>query len=128
MDVTSWEEDEFYIELRRQILLLTADEDEDEDGFLDVRGYSRAFHGSNARQLPRGFDVIKKIHAGKGLTLQVDVPRNVNGTGVFIPTAGISRRGGHPGRNNQRKGAYKQVARTFDSSFTAGLKCSSAKC
>ncbi|KAJ4710552.1 hypothetical protein OWV82_016723 [Melia azedarach] len=113
-----YEEDVFYAELRAQILLLTADDDEDEDFVERKRSNSSnlnatkssSMHGltslSSALQPGSYFNWWEFENTNSVPTWLVNLWRNGNGTGVFIPHIVKSRRY-KPGRTrNQRTKTY----------------------
>ncbi|KAI4302221.1 hypothetical protein MLD38_037999 [Melastoma candidum] len=106
MEFGAWEEDEFYVELRRQILMILEDDD-NKDNFTDARygtfdRLMRRDRGSPLAVCSNDFFSMKKMEAGATPMMQVHLARSISGTGVFIPTvvgpsrtvlAGRKRRG-----------------------------------
>ncbi|KAF5745600.1 hypothetical protein HS088_TW07G01192 [Tripterygium wilfordii] len=105
-------DDVFYAELRRQILLLT---EEDEGEFeAGKRGTKGLRIGRGVAAQPGSYFSWREDQADGNLvpTWLVNLWRtgNGNGTGVFIPHVKYSRRRHRPGRrNNENKRMYKQV-------------------
>lgn len=105
------EDDVFYAELRRQILLLTTDEDGDEDHFLERKhsssisaGKRGSSHGltsfSSALQPGSYFNWCEsENNSNTAPTWLVNLWRYGNGTGVFIPHIVKSRRHNKPGKH-----------------------------
>ncbi|KAF5751183.1 hypothetical protein HS088_TW02G00193 [Tripterygium wilfordii] len=105
------EDDAFYAELRRQILLLTED---DENEFstnlnsISIAARKRGVNGSRAAfgvaAEPGSYFSWREDEAADSKlvpTWLVNLWRNGNGTGVFIPHAVKYSRSGHrPGRRN----------------------------
>ncbi|KAK9276050.1 hypothetical protein L1049_005581 [Liquidambar formosana] len=103
------EDDSFYSELRKQILLLTEDDEED---FLETKNRNS---GNVMRQGSNGtimagfpanyFNWWEKDNSGSIPTWLSNLWRNSsNGTGVFIPHIVKSRRKQKSGRTNMERG------------------------
>ncbi|XP_031399463.1 uncharacterized protein LOC116209867 [Punica granatum] len=115
----SVDDDEHFAELRRRILLLVADEDEENESFPSprcsgpVKQYRESFNlfSGPFSKLPVGFNWVEK----KGSTVSFPtIQSNPNtatgsGTGVFIPLANQIRRV-HSGRmKTQKRKMYRRV-------------------
>ncbi|KAI8539182.1 hypothetical protein RHMOL_Rhmol09G0161500 [Rhododendron molle] len=95
------DDDVFYAELRRQILLLTLEDDDENAVFpktrrLDARGGAKQGSGSgvpSVRLLPGScFGWLENENSTAVPTWLVNLWRHGNGTGVFIPHIAKSRR------------------------------------
>ncbi|KAG5532468.1 hypothetical protein RHGRI_026936 [Rhododendron griersonianum] len=94
------DDDVFYAELRRQILLLTLEDDDENAVFpktrrLDARGGAKQGSGSSvpAVRLPGScFGWLEDENSNAVPTWLVNLWRHGNGTGVFIPHIAKSRR------------------------------------
>lgn len=94
------DDDVFYVELRRQILLLTLEDDDENAVFpktrrLDARGGAKQGSGSSvpAVRLPGScFGWLEDENSNAVPTWLVNLWRHGNGTGVFIPHIAKSRR------------------------------------
>ncbi|XWS69792.1 hypothetical protein CRYUN_Cryun04dG0209100 [Craigia yunnanensis] len=110
------EDDVFYAEIRRQILLLTADDDEDYEETKIFHSVSSSKPGSkrpvgnfsSSLQYGSYFNSWESEKTNSVPTWLANLWRNGNGTGVFIPHINKSRRRLKPGRMNKRK-VYRPV-------------------
>ncbi|KAK4357583.1 hypothetical protein RND71_023193 [Anisodus tanguticus] len=116
-----FEGDDFYDELRRQVLILTAEEDEDYYGKKkEIKNSNRVEMKSLVFQQPKGIQFYwygDREDNNKVPKWLSDLWRNgnrdevFNGTGVFIPHIVKSRRRNKSRRKNTERGkAYKPVA------------------
>ncbi|XP_059451330.1 uncharacterized protein LOC132182155 [Corylus avellana] len=114
--------DVLFADIRRQILLLTADEDEDVDVHKDKQRNSispvRRSSSSLAAVLQPGsyFNWWEKDNTNTVPAWLVSLWRsnNGNGTGVFIPQIVRSRRHYKPaGRMNSQRRVYKRVENKY---------------
>ncbi|XP_007046279.2 PREDICTED: uncharacterized protein LOC18610522 [Theobroma cacao] len=105
------EDDVFYADIRRRILLLTADDDEDCQETKSFHPVCNGKPGSNravgnlSSSLQYGgyFSSWESENTDSVPTWLANLWRNGNGTGVFIPHIVKSRRHHRPGRMNKRK-------------------------
>ncbi|OWM75793.1 uncharacterized protein LOC116211769 [Punica granatum] len=115
----SFEDDIYYAELERQILQLTADDEEDDSKPINFSPSKRA---SNAITTEAWFaawaDFAVPENDGNKNSAQSCVPSShqfikSNGTGVFIPHAVKSQTRSSSGRmsNNSRRRIYRQTAK-----------------
>ncbi|XP_058183766.1 uncharacterized protein LOC131301465 [Rhododendron vialii] len=113
------DDDVFYAELRRQILLLTLEDDDENAVFpktrrLDAKGGAKQGSGSGvpAVRLPGScFGWSENENSNAVPTWLVNLWRHGNGTGVFIPHIAKSRRRPKSERRNNARGRmYKPVA------------------
>ncbi|KAL4609871.1 hypothetical protein ACB092_08G012500 [Castanea dentata] len=114
-------EDDIYAEIRRQILLLTADDDEDlpkdnPKSFGAAKRSSNSFKARCITGLQSGsyFYWWEDKNTNSVPAWLASLWRTGNGTGVFIPQAVKSRRSYNLGRmNNERRIIYKRVENQF---------------
>ncbi|XWS34015.1 hypothetical protein CRYUN_Cryun21dG0003100 [Craigia yunnanensis] len=104
------EDDTFYAEIRRQILLLTTDDDEDYQETKILHSVRASKLGSNravgnissSSQYGSYFSLWESENTNSVPTWLANLWRNGNGTGVFIPHINKSRRRHRPGRMDKR--------------------------
>ncbi|KAL2324067.1 hypothetical protein Fmac_023125 [Flemingia macrophylla] len=112
-----YEEDTFYAEIRRQILLLTS---EDSDDVHETRsfnpinisngGSNRSVYSFSSASLPvSNFSLWERQGFGSPPLWLVNLWKNGKGTGVFIPqvTCRTNQRSGR--MNNNRRKIYRPV-------------------
>lgn len=92
------EDDVFYAEIRRQILLLTSNDDEDRQESAHQRCSNMVVGGvSSGVQAPRSYFSWGETEISNSVpTWLVNLWKNGNGTGVLIPTI-TKPRGNRPG-------------------------------
>lgn len=108
----SYEDDAFfYAELERQISLLTEDDDRGGDYLSKYSSSTRVSCAAVKQSTERYFDWTENEGGNYVPTWILNLWRNGNGTGVFIPHIVKSRRK-HSGRKkkNEKGRVYKQVA------------------
>ncbi|CAJ1977562.1 unnamed protein product [Sphenostylis stenocarpa] len=116
MSEAEYEEDTFYAEIRRQILLLTS---EDNEEFLETRsfnpvnvtdgGSNRPVYRFNCGSPPASsFSLWERNGSGSPPLWLVNLWKNGKGTGVFIPQV-ASRKNQRPGKMNSRRKIYRPV-------------------
>ncbi|KAG4998617.1 hypothetical protein GLYMA_10G276000v4 [Glycine max] len=117
MSEAEYEEDTFYAEIRRQILLLTSEDNED---LLETRsfnpinvtngGSNRSAYSFNcASPSASNFSLWERHSSGSPPLWLVNLWKNGKGTGVFIPQVAC-RKNQRPGRmNNSRRKIYRPV-------------------
>ncbi|XP_028768622.1 uncharacterized protein LOC114726213 [Neltuma alba] len=114
------EDDVFYAEIRRRILQLTTEDEEDNVGFLGetkrvnpiVSGGDGGLYGSGYG-LPAGSHVWSweaQNSGGPPPVWLINLWKNGKGTGVFIPQAVRCKKNQRTDRMNRRRKTYKPVA------------------
>ncbi|XP_027938405.1 uncharacterized protein LOC114192788 [Vigna unguiculata] len=118
MSEAEYEDDTFYAEIRRQILLLTSEDNEDFD-LLQTRSFNsiNVTDGGSARSVfrfscasppPSNFCLWERHGSGSPPLWLVNLWKGGKGTGVFIPQV-ASRKIHRPGKLNSRKKVYRPV-------------------
>ncbi|KAI6677012.1 hypothetical protein NL676_037808 [Syzygium grande] len=128
----SEDDDVYYAELERQILELTAEEDED-GGFLKTKhrgNVARAYNDAmkaNSLACPKG---LGHFNSWEKKSINSSVPdcissswQKSNGTGVFIPNIVKSRtrHASDQSANYGRKRIYRQVDQSENSKYLASM-------
>ncbi|KAL1556627.1 hypothetical protein AAHA92_12221 [Salvia divinorum] len=107
------DDDVFYCELRRQVLQLTAEDDDNdvcEAKAMEVRKQG-PYVVAPTPVCYHGWPGIKEDCSSAAPAWIVNLWRSGNGTGVFIPQGVQSRRTNRSRRKNGRGKAYKRVER-----------------
>ncbi|KAK4758810.1 hypothetical protein SAY87_020111 [Trapa incisa] len=103
-ELVGFEDELYYSELKRQILQLTADDNEDEGEFKHLNSLPPGTGRASASRRP--FVAMAGVSAANWVTISSRVKSS--GTGVFIPHAVKSRTRNPSGRmgNNDRRRTY----------------------
>ncbi|KAI4357845.1 hypothetical protein L6164_001768 [Bauhinia variegata] len=112
------DDDIFYAEIRRQILLLTSEEDNEDflgtKQFNPIRlgngGSNRSIYGFPNASLPSShFCSWESDNSGSPPVWLVNLWKNGKGTGVFIPQVAECQRSCRTGNKNSRRKIYRPV-------------------
>ncbi|XP_061375027.1 uncharacterized protein LOC133317208 [Gastrolobium bilobum] len=113
---TQYDDDTFYAEIRRQILLLTSEDNEDSlerkrfNPFSVGNGGSiRSVYNKSAPQPASHFCSWETNSLGSPPDWLVNLWKNGKGTGVFIPKVVTGRKYQRPGKMYSRRQEYKPV-------------------
>ncbi|CAJ1932310.1 unnamed protein product [Sphenostylis stenocarpa] len=111
-----FDDDTFYAEIRRQILQLTS---EDEEDLLVVKPFNQASVGGSTRLAynrtsPHANHFCSwETQSSSSADLPVNLWKSGRGTGVFIPQVVTGKKYQRPGTMNGRKQIYKAVANKY---------------
>ncbi|TKY69383.1 hypothetical protein E2542_SST05656 [Spatholobus suberectus] len=116
---TQFDDDTFYAEIRRQILQLTSEDDEDlvvkqrfNQASVGNGGSTRLAYNSTSPP-PASHFCSRETHSSGSPDWLVNLWKSGRGTGVFIPQVVTGKKYQRPGTINSRKQIYKPEANKY---------------